>query len=68
MIRKALALAAVVGTILAVINQGDLLLTGRITRVGVVKILLTYCVPFSVSVYSVLAMNREWTTKGEGPR
>jgi len=70
MIRKALALAAVVGTILAVINQGDLLLTGRITRVGVVKILLTYCVPFSVSVYSVLAMNRERATKsaGEGPR
>ncbi len=68
MIRKALTLAGVVGTILAVINQGDLLLTGRITRVGVVKILLTYCVPLCVSVYSVLAMNREWTTKGEGPR
>lgn len=63
MIRKALAVAGVVGTILAVINQGDLLLTGQISTTGVVKILLTYAVPFCVSVYSVLAMNRERAAK-----
>ena len=63
MIRKALSVAGVVGTILAAINQGDLLLTGQITKVGLIKIGLTYCVPFSVSVYSVLAMNRERGTE-----
>ncbi len=59
MIRKALAVAGVVGTILALINQGDLLLTGQLTKRALVKIVLTYSVPFCVSVYSVLAMNRE---------
>lgn len=63
MIRKALAVAGVVGTILVAINQGDLLLTGQISKTEVVKILLTYSVPFCVSVYSVLAMSRERVTK-----
>ncbi|MBI4610748.1 MAG: nitrate/nitrite transporter NrtS [Candidatus Rokubacteria bacterium] len=59
MIWKALAVAALVGTILTVINQGDVLLAQEITRVGLIKILLTYAVPFCVSVYSVVAMSRE---------
>ncbi len=63
MVRKALLLAGVVGTTLAMINQGDLLLTGQITTRALVKILLTYSVPFCVSVYSVLAMNRERRAK-----
>ncbi|MGH7321456.1 MAG: nitrate/nitrite transporter NrtS, partial [Candidatus Rokuibacteriota bacterium] len=59
MIRRAVSVAAVVGTILTAINQGDLLLAGQLTWGGLVKIVLTYMVPFCVSVYSVLAMNRE---------
>jgi hypothetical protein len=59
MIRKALAVAGVVGTILTAINQGDLIVTGQLGRVSTVKALLTYVVPFCVSVYSVLAMSRE---------
>jgi len=59
MLRKASGLTAVVGTILTVINQRDLLLAGQIAKVSVLKILLTYAVPFCVSVYSVLAMARE---------
>lgn len=63
MIRRALAVAGVIGTILTVINQGDLLLRGQITLVGLVKILLTYLVPFCVSVYSVVTMSRERPTE-----
>lgn len=68
MIRKALGVAGVVGTILVVINQGDLLLAGQISKTAVVKILLTYSVPFCVSVYSVLAMSRERATKTTSDR
>lgn len=62
MIRRALAVAGVVGTILTMINQGDLLLAGQITKAGLVKIPLTYALPFCVSVYSVLVVSRERTT------
>lgn len=62
--RKALVVAAVVGTILTVINQGDLLFPEQITKTGLRKILLIYLVPFCVSVYSVLAMSRERAMKG----
>ncbi len=61
MLRKALVVAAIVGTVLAVINQGDLLLTGQLSGRNLVKIVLTYAVPFCVSVFSVLAMSRERT-------
>jgi len=61
MLRKALVVAAIVGTVLAVINQGDLLLAGQLSGRNLVKIVLTYAVPFCVSVFSVLAMSRERT-------
>lgn len=44
--------SAVVGTVLAVINQGDLLLTGALDHTAAVKILLTYCVPYLVSTHA----------------
>jgi len=56
--RWALQVAAVVGTILFLINQLDVLIAGRITALVVAKILLTYLVPFSVSTYSALQINR----------
>ena len=46
------------GTILMVINQGDVLLSGQLTMLVASKIVLTYAVPFSVSTYSALAANR----------
>lgn len=49
LLRRNLAVAAVVGTILNAINQGDaILLTGQ---VELVKAALTYCVPFLVASY-----------------
>jgi hypothetical protein len=52
------AVAGVVGTILFLINQLDVVIAGHITALVVAKILLTYLVPFSVSTYSALQINR----------
>lgn len=56
--RRALQVAAVVGTILFLINQLDVVLTGKVTPVVVLKIALIYLVPFLVSTYSALEINR----------
>jgi hypothetical protein len=48
----------VVGTILFVINQSDVVFAGQVTALVAAKIGLTYLVPFSVSTYSALAANR----------
>ena len=49
-VRRALKVSGVVGTLLVLINQGDLLLAGMAPPLW--KILLTYLVPYSVSSYS----------------
>jgi hypothetical protein len=55
---RAIRVALVVGTILFLINQSDVVLKGQLTTLVVAKIALTYLVPFSVSTYSALAANR----------
>lgn len=57
-LRRAIYVSLVVGTILTAINQGDVLLAGTLTPTVVVKILLTYLVPYSVSTFSALSANR----------
>lgn len=57
-LRRAVYVALIVGTILTIINQGDVLLAGAITPLVVAKILLTYTVPYSVSTFSALSANR----------
>ncbi len=57
-LRRAVYVSAVVGTILTIINQGDVLLAGAVTPLVVAKILLTYAVPYSVSTFSALSANR----------
>jgi hypothetical protein len=47
-----LKMAFVVGTLLAVINHGQALLTGHVTLGLLISLLLTYCVPFAVAMYS----------------
>ena len=56
--RRALQVSAVVGTILFLINQLDVVLSGHVTPLVVFKIVLTYLVPFLVSMYSALDINR----------
>lgn len=54
-LRRALKVAAIVGTLLIIINQGDILLSGSWERFNLLKAMLTYCVPFCVSTYSSAA-------------
>lgn len=46
--RRCLRVAAVVGTILALINHGDTIIAGEVTVLLVAKIALTYAVPYMV--------------------
>ena len=57
-VRPALRVAAVVGTLLVLINQGDLLVSGAMTELSVPKVLLTYCVPYCVSTCSAVTAIR----------
>ena len=58
-VKRAARIALVVGTILAVINHGDRMLFGGFSFVALLKILLSYCVPYSVSTYSSVLAVRE---------
>ncbi len=58
MLRRSLIVAAVVGTILTLLNQGDSLLTGQWNNALYWKIPLTYCVPFLVATYGALTAAR----------
>ncbi len=51
-VRRALGVAGVVGTILVVINHGSALLDGDITLTRTVQIVTTVLVPYCVSTYS----------------
>ena len=61
---RALKIALVVGTVLAVINHGDAILGATMTTNAWVKVLLTFCVPYGVSWY--LAVKAE--TQGPAKR
>jgi hypothetical protein len=50
-VRLALKVALVVGTILNVINHFDLLTGAELTRTAVLQIALTYVVPYWVSTH-----------------
>ena len=56
MLAPSLTVAAVVGTVLNLINQGDALLTGA--EIDWLKIVLTYCVPFLVASYGAYSALR----------
>lgn len=52
---RAIRVSLVVGPILGFINHFDILLGGDVTPVRLVKISLTFLVPFSVSAYSTVS-------------
>jgi hypothetical protein len=54
-LRRTIRIALVVGTILTVINQADVLLKGDATLLTAVKIPLNYVVPFIVSNLGVIS-------------
>ncbi len=57
---RAAIIALIVGQILAVINHGDKILAGTLTSGDLVKIALTFAVPYTVStISSVLALREQ---------
>jgi hypothetical protein len=51
-VRRAARVALVVGTVLAAINHGDRLLSANLDPALFAKILISFCVPYTVSTYS----------------
>ena len=58
MLWRSLIVALVVGTILTLLNQGDVLFAGSWKSPLCWKIPLTYCVPFCVATYGALSNGR----------
>ena len=61
-IRRSLVIAALVGSIIIALNQGDLILSGAVTPLVLTKILFTPCVPFCVSLYGAYIAYRSALT------
>jgi hypothetical protein len=62
-IRRSLLIALLVGGTIIALHQGDVLLTGRVTPLVLVKILVTPCVPFCVSLFGAYAAYRSALTE-----
>ena len=57
-VRKALLAAGLVGTLLVSLNQGDVLLSGHVTRQVLVKSLMTPLIPFCVTMLGAFLNSR----------
>lgn len=51
-VKRSLKTALIVGTILAFINYGENIIELSLTGEHIIKILMTYLVPYSVSTYA----------------
>ncbi len=59
-VKRGLGYSVVVGSILVLINQGDDILSGELTHSHIVKIGLTFIVPFAVSTLSSVGAMRNY--------
>ena len=66
-VRQALLAAGLVGTLLVVLNQGDVLLSGHVTRLVLVKALVTPIIPFCVTMLGAF-LNRRPAVRAEDLR
>ena len=64
---RSLRVAALVGTILVLINHGEALFAGQLTTAIAVRILLTYCVPYAVATYAGVRATLAAGQPGSGP-
>ncbi|MFQ5514490.1 MAG: nitrate/nitrite transporter NrtS [Myxococcota bacterium] len=55
---RSLRMAAVVGTLLVVINYADRALVGELGAADAIKMVLTYLVPYGVATYAAVAALR----------
>ncbi|MGC8488121.1 MAG: nitrate/nitrite transporter NrtS [Clostridia bacterium] len=58
LVKTATKTALVVGTVLALINHGGVLLSGHMTGTLALKILLTFVVPYAVATYGAVSTSR----------
>jgi hypothetical protein len=58
MLRRSAWIAAIVGTVLTAINQGDVLLAGHWSAALAWKLPLTYAVPFVVATLGALGAGK----------
>lgn len=54
-LRSTLRIALVVGVVLSLINQGDVIIGGDATMLTWIKVALNFCVPFVVSNLGLLS-------------
>jgi hypothetical protein len=57
--KRAFKVAAIVGSILAVINHGDVVLSGQATAAVWIKIVLTFLVPYCVATFASVQAIRQ---------
>jgi len=68
-IRRSVIIAVLVGSAIIALNQGDVLLAGAVTPLVLVKVLVTPCVPFCVSLYGAyIAYQSTVTAPPQAPR
>ncbi|TYB85188.1 nitrate/nitrite transporter NrtS [Oceaniovalibus sp. ACAM 378] len=65
-VRRAARVAVVVGLVLAALNHGGVIMQGNVDPATALKIMLTFCVPYSVSTYSSVLAVRELTRSQRG--
>ncbi len=58
-VRRAVSVTAVIGTVLITINHGDVLLSGDISMERLIRMCLTVLVPYGVSTYSSVEAIRQ---------
>lgn len=58
MLRRSVLTALVVGTVLVLINKGDILMSGALPASLAWQIPLTYAVPFCVATWGALSNSR----------
>jgi len=59
-VRRALKISLIVGTTLNLINQGEMLISLDIEHLHILKLLLTYAVPYGVTTYTAAALQLEF--------
>ncbi|MFT7004234.1 MAG: hypothetical protein ACJAWW_001591 [Sulfurimonas sp.] len=59
-VKRALKVSFIVGTILNLINQSEAIISLDLENINLIKVLLTYFVPYSVTTYTATAMKLEF--------
>jgi hypothetical protein len=65
-LRRTSTIALVVGCVLTLINEGDVLIGGHVTGRTGIKIVLNFCVPFIVSNLGIIAGRRTEAGAADG--